>query len=160
MSAARTGRDLRDEDGMVAGGEVLIVGMLVFLVGLVLVVNAWAVVDAKSTVDAASREVVRALVEADPTHPDLAGASQVLVEDILTAHNVATERLVALDLPTLPEALIRCNPITVRVTVSVPTLRVPFVGGFGGTWDVSSSHTELVDPFRSGLDGSGDCADA
>lgn len=64
-----------------------------------------------------------------------------------------------MDLPTLPDALVRCNPITVRVTLSVPTLRVPFVGGFGGTWDVASSHTELVDPFRSGLAGNGDCAD-
>ena len=54
----------RDDRGQVAGIEVLPFGFLVLVAGTLLVVNAWAVVDAKFAVDAAVREAARAYVEA------------------------------------------------------------------------------------------------
>ncbi|MGZ4694068.1 MAG: hypothetical protein ACXWA3_10620, partial [Acidimicrobiales bacterium] len=54
--------DRRDDRGQLAGIEVLPFGVLVFVVGALLITNAWAVVDAKIAVDAASREAVRTYV--------------------------------------------------------------------------------------------------
>ena len=49
----------RREQGFVAGGEVLPFGVLIFVLGTLLLVNAWAVIDAKFAVSSASREAAR-----------------------------------------------------------------------------------------------------
>jgi hypothetical protein len=55
-------------------------------------------------------------------------------------------------------AIARCSRITVDVRYQVPSIRVPWVGAFGsGALEVHGSHTEIVDPFRSGLSGEADC---
>ena len=54
----------RDDHGQVAGIEVLPFGLLTFVVGMLLVANAWGVVDAKMATTSAAREAVRAYVEA------------------------------------------------------------------------------------------------
>src|SRR3954453_7054427 len=51
------------EAGMVGGVEVLPFGLLVFVVGSLLIANAWAVVDAKLAVTDAAREAARSYVE-------------------------------------------------------------------------------------------------
>ena len=53
------------DGGQVGGIEALPFGLLVFVVGALLVANAWAVVDAKLAVDAAARQATRHYVEAD-----------------------------------------------------------------------------------------------
>jgi hypothetical protein len=46
----------------------------------------------------------------------------------------------------------RCARNTIVVEYRVPTLAVPFVGSFGGgVITTSGRHTEVVDPYRSGL---------
>lgn len=46
----------------------------------------------------------------------------------------------------------RCALNTVVVHYRVPTLTVPFLGSFGsGFIDTSGRHSEIVDPYRSGL---------
>ena len=57
--------DWNEDCGQVGGIEVLPFGLLVFIVGTLLVANAWAVVDAKLAVTSAAREAVRSYVEAD-----------------------------------------------------------------------------------------------
>jgi hypothetical protein len=49
--------------------------------------------------------------------------------------------------------------VTFEATYEVPALSLPFIGGYGrAPFDVRSSHSELVDPFRAGLSGSAeDC---
>jgi hypothetical protein len=42
-------------------------------------------------------------------------------------------------------------PVTIRATYEVPAIHLPWIGGFGHGFDVSSTHTELIDPYRSGL---------
>ena len=64
----------RDESGQVAGIEVIPFGLLTFVVGTLLVANAWAVVDAKMAVSAAAREATRAYVETPPGADPLARA--------------------------------------------------------------------------------------
>jgi hypothetical protein len=36
----------------------------------------------------------------------------------------------------------------------VPVLRLPWIGGFGSGLDVTSRHSELIDPYRDGVPGS------
>ena len=51
--------------GQVGGIEALPFGLLIFVVGSLLIANAWAVVDAKFATDAAARQAVRTFVEGD-----------------------------------------------------------------------------------------------
>ena len=64
-----TGR-CRGDAGQVGGIEALPFGLLIFVVGSLLIANAWAVVDAKFATDAAARQAVRTYVEGDD--PDVA----------------------------------------------------------------------------------------
>ena len=52
---------LRGDAGMVGGIEVLPFGVLIFVVGSLLVANAWAVVDTKFMVTSAAREAAHNL---------------------------------------------------------------------------------------------------
>ena len=62
---ARRARRARSDAGMAGGVEALPFGLLVFVVGALLTLNAWAVVDAKFAVDAAARQATRSYVEAE-----------------------------------------------------------------------------------------------
>lgn len=146
-----TGHRLRGDAGQVGGIEAIPFGLLVFVVGGLLVANAWAVVDAKLATDAAAREAVRAFVEA----PDLAtaeAAADAAARRSVAAHGRdGTRAEVAL----LEAArFVRCERITIEVTYKVPALTLPLIGGWGdGPLAVRSRHSEVVDPFRSGVPG-------
>jgi hypothetical protein len=142
-------RRLRDERGQVAGIEVLPFGFLVLVAGTLLVVNAWAVVDAKFAVDAAAREAARAYVEAPDETTALAAARQRALE-ALAAHGRDDIDRVQVTV-SAPRGHGRCLTVIVTVSYRVPALTVPFVGGFGRALTAQSSHTELVDPYRDGL---------
>src|SRR4029079_720569 len=51
------------ERGVVGGIEVLPFGFLIFVVGSLVIANAWAVIDARMAADAAARQAARAYVE-------------------------------------------------------------------------------------------------
>ena len=70
------GFDWRDDHGQVAGIEVLPFGLLTFVVGMLLVANAWGVVDAKMATTSAAREAVRAYVEASDADAAVAAADE------------------------------------------------------------------------------------
>ena len=147
----------REQDGFTAGLDALAFGVLVFVFGTLLVVNAWAVVDARFATSAAAREAVRAVVQADRT--DLspaqleerarAAAQQAFLAHGYTAPPVLTDTSVSLT---------RCATVAVTVALEVRPTIVPGLVQ-RGAYTVRSSHAEVVDPFRSGLDGDGvgDC---
>jgi hypothetical protein len=141
------------ERGVVGGVEVLPFGFLVFVVGALLLVNAWAVVDAKLTVESAAREAGRAYVEAG--NPDAApAAARRSAREVVAGAGRDPDRLVLRnDRP----AYVRCAVVTTEVAYRVPSLTLPFVGGFGRGITVHGHHRDVVDPFASGLDGAGDC---
>lgn len=144
-----------EEDGL-GGAEALIFGVLIFVVGTLLVVNAWGVIDAKMAASASAREATRVLVEAPEGAPVTAIARQVVTET-LAGHGKDPARLVGA--PTVDGAIARCARIRVDVRYRVPTITVPWIGGLGsGQLEVRGSHTEVVDPFRSGLGGEAACA--
>lgn len=135
------------EDGAVGGLEVLPFGLLVFVAGMLLVLNAWAVVDAKLTAEAAAREGARAFVEA----PDATSAPRSAREaaEQATAGVGRDPRRLHVDLT--GATFRRCGVVTVRTSYTVPALTIPFVGGFAEGITVHGRHRESLDAFRAGL---------
>jgi hypothetical protein len=148
--------------GQVGGIEVLPFGLLVFVVGTLLVANAWAVVDAKLAVDAAAREATRHFVEADVPAADDFGDAEAAARragyEALAAHGReaarSTVELTALESPDGQVGFARCARATFTARYDVPVLRLPWIGGFGSGLDVTSRHSELIDPYRDGVPGS------
>lgn len=154
--ARRERRRLVGDQGQVGGIEVLPFGVLLFVIGALVVTNAWGVVDAEVAADSAARQAVRTYVEAPDATTGAAQARAVAL-DTLAGHGrrpelaqVTVER--AGDAP-----FARCVPATVTVTYPVPILRLPWIGGYGHAFDVEARHTELIDPYRSGLAGQATC---
>lgn len=147
-------RRCRADGGQVGGAEVLPFGVLVFVVGGLLVVNAWAVVDAKFATDAAAHAAVRAYAEA----PDAASAQQrALAAAADTAAGFGRSRQ-RLEIEVVTDAGFgRCARVRATARYQVPALTLPWIGGYGDAFEVSSIRSELVDPYRSGLPGSAAC---
>lgn len=160
MTRPVTRPDRRDQDGFVAGSEALILGVVVFLVGTIVAINAWAVLDAKMSATAAAREGARAAVDgpAGAAGDGLVGIVDGAARAALEGQGKDPAGL--LGGPRVSGAVARCAPITVEIDYRVTGIRAPWIGTFGsGAIDVTGRHTEVVDPFRSGLDGEADsCA--
>ena len=140
-----------DESGVVGGFEVLPFGFLVLVAGTLLIVNAWGVVDAKVAASAAAREAARAFVES--TAATTAGAlaeAEAAAVDAVVGHGRDPARMsIATDGPVVLE---RCAPAAFVVSYRVPTVAIPWIGGFGdGFVTASARHREVVDPFRDGV---------
>lgn len=152
MQHERPARRCRGEAGFVGGAEVMLTGAVVFVFGVLLMANAWAVVDAKMSTQTAARESVRYLVESDG---DLAGA-EAAGRAAFDATSSAS--LARLDAAQWSGTFARCERVTVTYSYEVPILSIPLIGGWGGSgFEVSASHSEIVDPFRSGLEGEALC---
>ena len=140
---------LLDQRGFVGGFEVLPFGLLVFLAGALLFTNAWAVVDGTMAASAAAREAARAYVEAT-SEGEAVDDAVAAARAVISGHGRDPERM-AIRWEPAP-TFERCSHNTVVVEYRVPTLTVPFVGAFGGGMITTSGrHTEIVDPYRSGL---------
>jgi hypothetical protein len=144
-------RRARGDAGQVGGIEALPFGLLVFVVGTLLIANAWAVVDAKFATDAAARQAVRTFVEG----ADTASARRAAVDAGLASidgHGRDPAR--ATVQPVGDAVLDRCARVTFEAVYEVPALLLPFIGGYGtAPFRVRSAHSELVDPFRAGVPG-------
>jgi hypothetical protein len=151
-----TGGRCRGDAGQVGGIEALPFGLLIFVVGTLLIANAWAVVDAKFATDAAARQAARTYVESEDPAAAVDRAVAAGLASI-AAHGRDPTR--AGLRPVERAELVRCARVTFEATYEVPALSLPFIGGYGrAPFDVRSSHSELVDPFRAGLSGSAeDC---
>lgn len=157
MIAARKSRrfhGVNEDAGVVGGLEGLAFGFLVFVVGLLVVVNAWAVVDAKAAASAAAREAARAFVES-PSAAGAEAASLDAARAAIEAHgrdSARTELTVS-----APDGLARCARVTAEVRHRLPLIRIPLLGQTGDGLTVAARHSELVDAHRSGLPGSASC---
>ncbi|HVM52324.1 MAG TPA: hypothetical protein VM262_03940 [Acidimicrobiales bacterium] len=138
-----------NEDGFVGGFEVLPFGLLVFVAGALLLGNAWAVVDGTLAATAAAREATRSYVEAPSS--DLAEqAARSAALATIEAHGRDPSRA-QVRWEVGPD-FTRCARNTIVVEYRVPTFTVPLIGAFGsGVITTSGRHTEVVDPYRSGL---------
>lgn len=134
-----------DERGQ-AGVETIPFGVLVFVSGMLLVVNVWSVVDARMTVDSAARDYLRAYTNA-------ARADSARTEGMEAASQTVTARgrhgdKLTVTAPT--DVFGPCRAATVTVHLEVPAIRLPFLGSIGTT-DVSATETELVAPYGSAI---------
>jgi hypothetical protein len=146
----RSGRD----EGFAGGLDGLIFGLLIFVVGTLIVAGAWGVVDTKMATGTAAQDAARTYVESDNATDAEAGA-RAAAGDVLAGFGRT---------PTRASVVLaggffgRCQRITIRVTYPSPLLDLPFVGRVGRGLEVSSEHSELVDPYRTGLAGTASCA--
>src|SRR5690606_18127173 len=108
-------------------------------------------VDAKFATDAAAREAARTFVEAeDPQIAERAAVDAAL--HAIEGHGRDPSRAAVTSIGDL--ALERCQRATFRVEYTVPAINIPLIGGYGRSpFRVTSTHSEVVDPFRSGLTG-------
>jgi hypothetical protein len=149
-------RRLCGDYGSVGGVEVLPFGLLVFAVGSLLVANVWAVVDTKLAVVSAARDAARVYVEA-PSHGAATVRAHQVARDTMREHDRSAERAQVRIDHEGGRPWARCTRVVVTITYRVPALTLPWIGGYGDDLDVRAEHSELVDPFRSGLTGVGTC---
>jgi hypothetical protein len=146
---------LSGDRGQVGGIEVLPFGFLVFVAGMLIIANAWGVIDAKLAVTSAARESVRTFVEA-PNASTAAAQARAAAEDTLAAYGRDGDRA-TIGAPVLDRDFGRCVRVTITVSYDLPVIAVPFIGGFGDLEPVTSTFTEIIDPFRDGLEGPATC---
>lgn len=140
---------------MVAGLDALVFGVLIFVLGTLLVLGGWRVVDARFAASAAAREAVRAAVVAPVGvgADGMAAAAQDAARQAVAAHGYDPSELRVR--AELPLSQTRCAPVRFEVALFVELPLLPRVGGVG-SMDVTATADGLVDPFRSGLEaGSG-----
>ena len=145
MTAARARARVRDERGAIGGMEMLPLGFLVFVVASLMIVNAWTVVDSWFAVSTAAREGVRVYVESEPDEawPNARARVQQVMDDYGRG-----DRAIA---PAAPEpAFERCNLVTITAGYELAFINLPFVGEFGALATIEASHSERIDPYRSG----------
>lgn len=143
-----------NESGQMAGIEVIPFGFLILVVGALLLANAWAVVDAKLAVSAAAREGARAFVEAS-SEAEAHHSAQGAAATSIAGHGHDSQRL-AVTIITAGQ-FGRCVRVSVEASIEVASVNLPFIGGFGRRFNVGSTHHEVVDPYRSGLEGEASC---
>lgn len=160
-----------DQDGLSAGAEALVFGVLVFVMGTIIVLNGWAVLDATFAVNAAAREAARTVVEAGA----IDRASMVGLSGSTVTTGAAHEAAVAAmsghgEDPSVSGFVVmmpddpwsggsgppgRCATVSFEVQYPVRTISIPF--GWGDAITVRGQYSEIIDPLRSGLEGVGTC---
>jgi hypothetical protein len=143
-----------DDRGQFAGLEAIPFGILVFVLGSLLITNAWAVVDAKLAVTSAAREATRTYVESPPDLVVATEAARNAAADAITAHGRDPDD-VEVDITNPAGAFTRCTRITATVTYRLPAVSLPIIGGYGHGFEVRGTHSELIDPWRDDLPGTG-----
>ena len=167
-----------EQAGLSAGAETLVFGVLVFVVGSIVALNGWAVLDAHFAVNAAAREATRSIVEGGAVdRASMIGADGGRI-DSGVVFEVAAETMAGhgkdpADLERPDEFVVtladdpwarggdtpqRCARVTVEVAYPVQGIRLPIIGGWQTPITAQGQHTEIIDPFRSGLAGRADCA--
>ncbi len=128
-----------DQGGFVAGTEALAFGTLIFISGALLLLNAWALVDHRTTLDSAAREYMRAYTESRGPAEALANGRRAMAA--VLDGRIPEDRIQL----TEPEAsrFGPCATARIEMTARVPSVRMPFVGSFGNH-TVEAVHVELV----------------
>lgn len=155
-ASSNTVRRLRGESGQVGGIEAIPFGVLTFVIAMLVVANVWGVVDARLATSSAARDAVRAFVEAPDEWTAHVRADSAARDALNGQGRSAANSSVEITYAD-GRGWGRCSRVTVTVHHPMHAIRVPLIGGLGGGFDVASSQTEVIDPYRSGLDGDARC---
>ena len=90
--AVRAGHAGFGDGGQVGGVEALAFGALIFVIGTLIIANAWGVIDAKMGAAGAAREAARAFVEA-PTGADAQDAAEAAATQAVEAEGRNPQRM-------------------------------------------------------------------
>ncbi len=131
----------------------MIFGLLLFAIGTLIVASAWGVVDTKMAVTTAAEDAARTYVEA-PNPTSAATQAQAAADQVLTGFGRSPSRAT---MTVTGGSFDRCQRITIEIRYPSPVLDLPFVGPVGSGLAVTAEHSELIDPYRSGLAGSSLC---
>jgi len=137
-----------NDDGQVGGIEGLLFGVAVFALGSLFIANVWAVVDARFAAASAAREATRTFVESRGPLDRALLESEEVAERTISGYGRDPHKM-----SLVPEeaALRRCSRVTFRVEYPVPLVSIPLIGRYGRGFTASARHSEIVDPYRSGL---------
>jgi len=144
---------LRTDSGQVGGIDALAFGVLIFVLGTLVVANAWGVLDAKMAAGGAAREAARAFVTS-PASADPTARARSAAAASIQAVGRSPQRMRL----SIAGTFARCARIVATLRYQVPLVHVPLLGGFGEGLTVAARHSELVDPYRTGLPGEAGCA--
>ena len=148
--------DDRDERGAVGGVEGLAFGVLIFVMGTLVIANAWSVIDTKMAVSAAAREAARAYVESGS--PSGEASARRAAEATMRGHGHRSEDVVVeITSDGNLTAYRRCESAIATVTAAVPQVALPLLGRHASVTSVQATHAEVIDPYRSGLEGTAAC---
>jgi hypothetical protein len=144
----------RNENGQ-AGAEILFFSVVMFSALTLVVINTWATIDAKFMVTAAAREATRSFVEAESASAATSAANAAAVR-VIEGYGAKTNGQPPLS---ITGSFGRCQRVAIRSSYRIPALKIPFFGITIGTRTVGSTHSEIVDPYRSGISGEvdGEC---
>lgn len=142
----------RGDEGFV-GLAGLVFGLLLFVAGTLLVAFAWAVVDTKGALVEAARQAARSYVEAPDQVTAAADARSAAAQALGGYGRDPSRGQVVL----ATDGFGRCARVTVTVSYPAPLFYLPFVGRVGTGQPVRAEHSEIVDPYRSGLPGLAAC---
>lgn len=153
-----TQRGLRlPRESGVAGSETLFVSALIFVGGTLLLINLWAVLDARMTAGVLARHGARTAADELRHSDDVLSLARRAVDESAVGLGRLDTVGVEATVDGRSGANLRCAPVTVAVTLTVPAVRLPFGLRDIGTQVVRAQHTERVDPYRSGLAGDVAC---
>ncbi|HZN13749.1 MAG TPA: hypothetical protein VFB78_05755 [Acidimicrobiales bacterium] len=146
---------MRDERGQLGGIEGVAFGVLVFVIGTLIVADAWAAIDAKLAAASAAREAARAYVEAPDAETADARATDAAARAV-AGYGRDPDRM-ALRHEAVPFE--RCQRVTFTVQYRVSLGVIPIIDRPARTFVATARHSELVDPYRSGLPGEAHCVE-
>ena len=132
--------------------EAVAFGLLILVGGILLISNAWAVVDAKLAAGTSAREAARTFAKAPTSDPALAASeAERAARDTL---NQLGWRRRDISITSAGSGFERCAPVSYAVSIPVRAFRLPFLPVGPREFEVTARHTERVDPYRSGVPGS------
>jgi Flp pilus assembly protein TadG len=146
----------RGDRGQVGGIEVIPFGILTFVIGMLVIVNVWGVVDSELATSSAAREAVRAFVES-PDEVSAVQRAQAATQAAFAGQGRSSSNSTVSIAYIGDRGWSRCSRVTITVRHPVHAVRLPIIGGFGHGFDAVASQSEVIDPFRSGLHGDAQC---
>ena len=141
---------VRTEGGQ-AGAEVIVGGIVLLIAVTLVLTNVWVVLDTKMAAGEAARTAAQAYVEENSSGTALAVATAAAERQLAPRFGRAWR------IEPLVTRFARCEPIDMRVEITVGLIAVPFLGSIGGHKTVSSTHRTRIDPYRSGVPGEAAC---
>ncbi len=132
--------------------------MLVLVMGVLIISNAWGVIDARTAGTEAAREAARTFATA-PAQDDAQADTLARQAALATLQELGWQPA-GTSVRRTEGTFTRCAIVTYEVDIPVPAFHLGWLHSGLSVFHARAAHTERVDPYRSGVPGNGpaDCA--